>query len=97
MLAGDLDVHELPAGVLAADIRAGRRSSRDVVEAYLQRITRFDGSLGAFVEVYGDDALLAAEGADNAIKAGYALGPLHGVPVAVKDIPTMLLPVTWAG
>jgi aspartyl-tRNA(Asn)/glutamyl-tRNA(Gln) amidotransferase subunit A len=86
MSVASLEVHQLPAGVLAADIRARRRSSRDVVEAYLQRIARLDGSLGAFVEVYGDDALVAAAGADNAIKSGYALGPLHGVPVAVKDI-----------
>jgi aspartyl-tRNA(Asn)/glutamyl-tRNA(Gln) amidotransferase subunit A len=46
---------------------------------YLQRIAQF-------VEVYSDDALFAAESADNATKSGYALGPLHGVPVAMKDI-----------
>ncbi len=97
MPAASLDVHELPAGVLAADIRAGRRSSRDIVDAYLQRIARLDGSLGAFVEVYGDDALLAAERADNAIKSGYALGLLHGVPVAVKDIFEMAGRVTTGG
>jgi aspartyl-tRNA(Asn)/glutamyl-tRNA(Gln) amidotransferase subunit A len=97
MLVEAFDVHELPAGVLATHIRDGRLSSRDVVEAYLQRIARADGSLGAFVEVYGDDALLAAERADNAIKSGLALGFLHGVPVAVKDIFEMAGRVTTGG
>ncbi|MBX9932312.1 MAG: amidase [Methylobacterium sp.] len=76
----------LPAHVLAARIAARRLSPVEVVEALLARIARLDQRLHAFVEVYGADARLAAEGADRAIRSGHALGPLHGVPVALKDL-----------
>ncbi len=97
MAGEDHDLEATSASALAADIRAGRRSSRDVVEAFLQRIARFDGKLGAFVEVYREDALLAAEAADVAIKAGRALGPLHGMPVAIKDVLEFAGRVTTGG
>src|SRR5439155_470108 len=42
--------------------------------------------LQAFVDVYRDDARLAAEAADKAIRSGHAVGPLHGVPIALKDL-----------
>ena len=45
-----------------------------------------DAKLHAFVEVYADDARLAAEAADKAIRSGHAVGPLHGVPIALKDL-----------
>ena len=67
-------------------IASGRLSPVDVLEAYLERIARLDGKLQAFIDVYADDARLAARAADEAIRAGYYLGPLHGVPIAVKDL-----------
>ena len=76
----------LPAHVLSREIAARRLSPVDVVEALLQRIERFEPKLHAFVEVYATDARLAAEGADKAIRSGHAVGPLHGVPVALKDL-----------
>ncbi|HEX6296235.1 MAG TPA: amidase [Burkholderiales bacterium] len=63
-----------------------RLSSRQLVEQYLSRIEKYGERLHAFVSVYADDALRAAHAADEAIAAGYRLGPLHGVPIAVKDI-----------
>jgi aspartyl-tRNA(Asn)/glutamyl-tRNA(Gln) amidotransferase subunit A len=52
----------------------------------LTRIGRLDPKLQAFVEVYGTEARLAAEAADKAIRSGHAVSPLHGVPVALKDL-----------
>ena len=58
----------------------------DAVEALLERIRRRNPSLHAFIAVYEADAVLAAEGADRAIRAGHRVGPLHGVPIALKDL-----------
>ena len=52
----------------------------------LARIAAHDPKLHAFVDVYADDARLAAEAADKAIRSGHAVGPLHGVPIALKDL-----------
>lgn len=61
-------------------------SSVELVSAILDRINELDGSLGeSFVSVWADEALDSAVKADNAAAAGKVLGPLHGVPVAVKD------------
>ena len=57
-----------------------------LVEAMLARIAAHDPKLHAFIDVYADDARLAAEAADKAIRAGHAVGPLHGVPIALKDL-----------
>src|SRR5690242_13130980 len=76
----------LPAHVLAAEIAARRLSPVDIVEAMLARIAAHDPKLHAFIAVYADDALLAAQAADMAIRAGHAVGPLHGVPIALKDL-----------
>jgi aspartyl-tRNA(Asn)/glutamyl-tRNA(Gln) amidotransferase subunit A len=56
------------------------------MDALLARIAAHDPKLHAFVEVYGSEARLAAEAADKAIRAGRAIGPWHGVPIAIKDI-----------
>jgi aspartyl-tRNA(Asn)/glutamyl-tRNA(Gln) amidotransferase subunit A len=63
-----------------------RLSPVDVIGALLERIRALDPKLHAFVEVYAEDARLAAEAAERAIRAGHAVGPLHGVPIALKDL-----------
>tara|TARA_B100002049_G_C16052536_1_gene364198 strand:- start:11 stop:1330 length:1320 start_codon:yes stop_codon:yes gene_type:complete len=68
----------------AAAIRAGRLSSREVVTAALERIAATDPVANAFESVY-NDALDAASAADAARSSGEDLGPLHGVPVALKS------------
>jgi aspartyl-tRNA(Asn)/glutamyl-tRNA(Gln) amidotransferase subunit A len=75
---------------------AGRNSSA-LVELYLSRIEKYGERLHAFVAVYADEALRAAHAADEAIAAGYRLGPLHGVPIAVKDIVDIEGRVTTGG
>src|SRR5262249_6444998 len=58
----------------------------DLVDALLDRIRANDGRLRAFVEVYGEEARLAAEASDRAIRSGHAIGPLLGIPIALKDL-----------
>ena len=78
-------------------VHGNKRSSRELVELYLSRIEKYGEKLHAFVSVYADDALRAAHAADEAIAAGYRLGPLHGMPVAVKDIVDIEGRVTTGG
>ena len=75
-----------PAHELARDIAARRLSPVELVEAFVARIEAREPKLQAFVEIYGEDARLAAKGAEQAIRSGHAVGPLHGVPIALKDL-----------
>ena len=76
----------LPVHRLSQEITARRLSPVDLTEAYLDRIRTTEPKLQAFVEVYAEDARQAAEAADLAIRAGHAIGPLHGIPIALKDL-----------
>lgn len=71
---------------LAAGYRDGSLSPRAIVEAHLRRIAALDGTLGAYVSVHADAARTAADAAECRFHAGAPLGPLDGVPVAVKDL-----------
>ena len=66
-------------------IRVGQLSSNDVTRCILDRIRRHSG-LHAYLTVLEESATRAAKGADEEIRAGRWRGPLHGVPVAVKDL-----------
>jgi aspartyl-tRNA(Asn)/glutamyl-tRNA(Gln) amidotransferase subunit A len=57
----------------------------DVVEAYLDRIDQVDSKLNSYITVCGEEALEGALLAERAIAAGDYLGPMHGIPVSVKD------------
>ena len=87
------------AGVALLSQAFGARtlSPVDAVDALLDRIHRHDGRLHAFVTVYADQARLAAEGADRAIRSGHRIGPLHGVPIALKDLVDLEGRVTTGG
>jgi aspartyl-tRNA(Asn)/glutamyl-tRNA(Gln) amidotransferase subunit A len=71
---------------LAAGMRAGDASPVGVTEAFLERIARLDGVLRAFVRVDADGARAAARAREAETRAGTARGPLHGVPLAYKDL-----------
>jgi len=82
----DRDLAALPAHRLARMIARREISPVEVVDAYLRNIASLDPRLRAFVEVYENDARLAARGAEAALHAGHAVGPLHGMPIALKDL-----------
>jgi aspartyl-tRNA(Asn)/glutamyl-tRNA(Gln) amidotransferase subunit A len=73
----------------AADFRAGRISSEHATRAYLERIKALDPKLQAFEHVAHDSALAAARAIDALYAAGTDLGPLMGVPIAIKDVFTI--------
>ncbi|MFE3956319.1 amidase [Nocardia sp. NPDC059091] len=73
------------AGELARLIREGEVSSTEVVTAHLARIEAVNPELNAITVVLAEQALAAANQADRHIAAGADLGPLHGVPVTVKE------------
>jgi amidase len=70
---------------LAAMIRSGETTSRAVVEAHYSRMDAVNGHLNAVVCRLDESALAAANGADAAVARGDQLGPLHGVPITVKE------------
>jgi Asp-tRNA(Asn)/Glu-tRNA(Gln) amidotransferase A subunit family amidase len=70
----------------AEAIRKGEVTSQELVRACLQRIEEFEPSVGAWAHLDPDHALAQAKRADEYRKRGLAVGPLHGVPVGVKDI-----------
>ncbi len=74
----------LPVHVIAREIAARRLSPVDLVEDCLARIARLEPRLHSFVAVHAAEARLAAEAADKAIRSGHAVGPLHGIPVALR-------------
>ena len=76
----------LPATELAARIRRREVSPSEVVDAYLRRIEERNPQINAYTLVLGDEARQAARAADDALMSGAPLGPLHGVPVAIKDL-----------
>ncbi len=73
------------AVAVAAEVRAGERSAREVVEGSLAAIAAGDAGIHAFLEVLADQALARADEIDRAIDRGEDPGPLAGVPVALKD------------
>jgi aspartyl-tRNA(Asn)/glutamyl-tRNA(Gln) amidotransferase subunit A len=70
-----------------AAARLARRalSPVELTDAVLQRIAAVDKTLGAYITVCGEQAREVAQAAEKMIGAGYHLGPLHGIPVALKD------------
>jgi len=58
----------------------------ELVQSRLTRIERLDGKLHSFIRVLGDEALAAARSAEAEIIAGRSRGPLHGIPIGLKDI-----------
>ena len=71
---------------LAPRLAAKEISPVEVTEAALARIERSEPKLNAFITVTAESALAAARAAEAAIMAGQYLGPLHGIPVAIKDL-----------
>jgi aspartyl-tRNA(Asn)/glutamyl-tRNA(Gln) amidotransferase subunit A len=81
-----VDFRDVTVADLAEQVGAGALSARELVGAALERIDRLDDKLGAFVAVDGEGALVEAAAIDERIAHGEDVGPLAGIPLAVKDL-----------
>ncbi|MGH3280144.1 MAG: amidase family protein [Trebonia sp.] len=82
----DDDLCFTPAVDLARLLRSGQLSARELLDAFLNRIYRVNPQLNAIVTLAEEQAVAAAAAADEAAARGHALGVLHGLPIAVKDL-----------
>ena len=80
------DLVFLPATKQAQLIASGELSSRELVDAHLNQIESVNPSVNAIVTLTAERAQAAAAASDNALVAGQALGPLHGLPIVHKDL-----------
>lgn len=80
------DPTELSLAAAGASVAAGEVSPLELTTAYLERIERFNPVLTAYVEVTADRALADAAALTEEAAAGELRGPLHGVPIALKDL-----------
>lgn len=79
-------LESLSARSLAQKMRQRDLSPVDVTDYFLDRIERHNARLNAFVTILADDAMQRAREAEQALARGDAVGPLHGVPIAIKDL-----------
>jgi amidase len=79
------DITSASAGELADAIRSKKLSSRVIVEAHLERIAKVNPKLNAVVQLTAEAARKEADEADAALARGEIKGPLHGVPITIKD------------
>ena len=91
------DATRMTAAELGRRLAAGELSAEEVTRAHLDRIAAVDDRVHAFLHVDGDNAIEKARAIDQARAAGDPLGPLAGVPIAIKDvIATKGVPTTCA-
>jgi len=81
----DDSIATLPAVELAAGIRSGKFTSRELLELYLDRVDRLNPPINAVVTLDAERARTAADEADAALARGDDVGPLHGLPITIKD------------
>jgi aspartyl-tRNA(Asn)/glutamyl-tRNA(Gln) amidotransferase subunit A len=84
----DRDLAFTPAHQLSEMVTRKAVSPVELTELYLRRIEDLDPKLNAFLTVTGDEAMAAARSAEQAAAEGGELGPLHGIPISVKDLET---------
>ena len=82
---------------LAQNIRNKKVSSLEATENFFQRIDQMDSQLHSYLTLCRDQALADARAADAAVQEGTKLGPLHGVPISIKDLETTKGVVTTMG
>ena len=85
-MAGEQDLGYLGIGEAAAALASGKLSSLDLAEALLDRIERLNPTLNAYTLVMADSVRADAQAADSRTAAGRRLGPLDGIPIAIKDV-----------
>ena len=80
-----VSITDYSATEMADRIRDRQLSSVEVVEAHIQRIEEVNDDLNAVVIPLFEQARLEAQKADKALRQGESLGPLHGVPITIKE------------
>ena len=88
-MAHDLDLTRLTASQHSELLHSRAVSARELATAHLDRIAAVDGDIHAFLHVDAEGALAAADAIDTDRAVGEELGPLAGVPLALKDVLTM--------
>ena len=81
-----MELSELSVSELVTNIKNNSVSPVELMRALLDRINLLEPSLKAWVHLDQDQAMMEAKSKENQLKSGEALGPLHGVPIGVKDI-----------
>ena len=84
-MSGDDELLGLSLAEAARKVRAREISPVDLVQASLARIRATDAVLRAYITVFEEQALQVAKAAEIMVAAGHGLGPLHGIPIALKD------------
>ncbi len=84
--AKESDICFLPATTMADQIRRKKLSARETLDAHLKQIERVNPKVNAIVTLVAEQAMENARKADEAQARGAALGPLHGLPIAHKDL-----------
>ena len=85
-IMNDTDLSYLTIAEAAAGIRRNEVSPVELTETCLRRIHAHDGKLHSFITITADLALAQARQAENELRAGQDRGPLHGIPIALKDL-----------
>ena len=67
-------------------IASGQVSCVELTELFLRRIDALNPKLNAYLTICGDQAMAAARNAQDAVQRGDSLGPLHGIPISIKDL-----------
>ena len=80
------DLTEQTLFELTRTLASRKASSREITDGFLARIAKANGKLHAFVDVFTDEARAFADAADRKQATGLKLGPLHGLPIAFKDL-----------
>jgi amidase len=90
------ELNALPASEQARLIREKKASAVEVLDAHLDAVATFNPKVNAVVTLVADEARAAARRADEAVARGENLGPLHGVPIGIKDVtPTAGIRTTY--
>ena len=80
------DLAFMSAVDLARNIRQKKVSSLEATENFFERIDHLDSQLNSYLALCHDQALANARAADETVQQGSDLGPLHGVPISIKDL-----------
>lgn len=78
-------LNELPIETLAPLIKNKEISPVDLVSSTFNQLDQYDEVLNAYIDIYKEDALLASKKAEKEIMSGKYFGPLHGIPIGIKD------------